>query len=357
MITDPEVFHETRLPRELLHRDSETSQLSRILKPAVSGHYPEDALITGPSGVGKTVLARFLLDNPQQPTAVATTHIRALGMTCGDLLREAINDHPSGTTVHRGTPTADLPQILQELVDDPYLLIIDEADDVPETDALDMLAGVPEVATIVIAHDADDWFARVDSRYRSRFDGDHHIRLTRYTATELADILEPRAEFGLESGAVSREQLVTIGNIVAGVARRGIQTLRWAAKIAENQDHDAITDRDITDGRARAQTEIRESNLRSLPYHHHVLYELIRAHDTLESSKLHDSYEAIQEHAYAKNRPQHPISRRARRTKLDKLREYDLIDWTEHEDNSRMYRVIDASIASEFDIPLTPLGR
>jgi Cdc6-like AAA superfamily ATPase len=355
MITDPEVFHETRLPRELLHRDSETSQLSRILKPA-RGHYPEDALITGPSGVGKTVLARFLLDNPQQPLSVATTHIRALGMTSGDILREAINDYPSGTTVHRGTPTDDLPQILQDTVDDPYVLIIDEADDVPETDVLDMLAGVPEVATIIIAHDADDWFARVDSCYRSRFDGDHHIRLTRYTDTELADILEPRAEFGLESGAVTREQLVTIGNLVAGVARRGIQTLRWAATIADNREHDAITDRDITDGRVRAKTEIRESNLRSLPYHHHVLYELIRAHHTLESGDLHDSYDAVRERAYA-DRPSHPISRRDRRTKLAKLREYDLIDWTEHDDNSRTYRVVDASISSEFDIPLTPLGR
>lgn len=356
MITDPEVFHETRLPRELLHRDSETSQLSRILKPALSGHYPEDALITGPSGVGKTVLARFLLDNAQQPLTVETTHIRALGMTSGDILREVINDHPSSTTVHRGTPTDDLPKILQDIVDDPYVLIIDEADDIPETDILDMLAGVPEVATIIIAHDADNWFARVDSRYRSRFDGDHHLRLTRYTATELADILEPRAEFGLESGAVSRGQLVTIGNIVAGVARRGIQTLRWAAKIAEHRDHDSITDRDITDGRVRAQTEIRESNLRSLPYHHHVLYELIRAHHTLESSDLHDTYDAVQECGYA-DRPQQPISRRDRRTKLSKLREYDLIEWTEHDDNSRTYRVVDAAISSEFDIPLTPLGR
>jgi len=355
MLIESDVFEDTRLPRELLHRDSEASQLSRILQPAVSGRHPEDALITGPSGVGKTALARYLLDNPRQPTAVVTTHIRTLGKTSGDILREAINEHPSSTTVHRGTPTDDLPRILRRIVDTPYILILDEGDDLPETDVLDMLAGVPELAIIVIAHGAEDWFARVEPASRSRFDGEHHIRLSRYTATQLADILEPRVELGLAPGAVSREQLVTIGNIVAGIARRGIQTLRCAAEIAVEREHESITDQDITDGHARAQSEIRASNLRSLPYHHHVLYELIRAHQNLDSSELHDSYEAVEERAYD-NRPQNPISRRARRTKLAKLREYDLIDWTEYDDNSRTYRVTDASIRSELEIPLTPLG-
>ncbi|OYR51519.1 AAA family ATPase [Halorubrum sp. Ea1] len=353
MISMSEVFRESRLPRTLVHRESEMDQVSRALQPALRGNRAEDLLISGPSGVGKTTLARLFLDNPRSPTNIDSAILRVLGETTGSVLRDAIDAHPSAVSVHRGIATDQLTGILRDAVEDPYVLVLDEADDLPETEALDELMSIPGVAVIAIAHDADKWLAQIDQRYRSQFDGEHHVRLDRYAPTQLADILEPRAEQGLDPDGWSRSVLEDVADEVAGRARDAIQTLKWAARLAGERDHDCIDEVDIVDGHEEAQREIRAAALQSLPYHHHVLYELVRTQESLKSHALHETYEAVSSEAYDTQMAT-PIGKRSRTLKLQKLAEYDLLEWDDHEDNSRTYRVTDARIESEFDIP-TPL--
>jgi len=353
MLLDQDVFREKRLPRDLVHRGSEVAQVSRALKPALHGERPEDLLISGPSGVGKTTLARFLLDNPRSPTNLDSTILRVLGETTGSVLRSAIDAHPSDVSVHRGVATDRLAGILRDAVDDPYVLVLDEADDLPETRALDELMSIPGVAVIAIAHDADKWLARIDQRYRSQFDGEHHVRLDRYAPDQLADILEPRAEQGLDPDGWNRRVLEAVADEVAGRARDAIQTLKWAARLAGERDHDRITSADIVDAHEEAHREIRAAALASLPYHHHVLYELVRRDGPLESHALHERYEAVAEEAYD-GHVETPVGKRSRAQKLRKLSEYDLLTWDERSGNVRTYRVTDERIESEFDVP-TPL--
>ena len=353
MILESDVFREKRLPRDLVHRDAEMAQVSRALQPALRGERPEDLLISGPSGVGKTTLARLFLDNPRSPTNLDSAILRVLGETTGSVLRDAIDAHPSDVSVHRGVATDRLAGILREAVDEPYVLVLDEADDLPETGALDELMSIPGVAVIAIAHDADKWLARIDQRYRTQFDGEHHVRLDRYSPTELADILEPRAEQGLDPDGWSRVVLEDVADEVAGRARDAIQTLKWAARLAGERDQGAITSMEIVDGHEEAQREIRAAALESLPYHHQVLYELVRLEGPIESHELHECYEAVASKAYD-GQMGTPIGKRSRTLKLRKLAEYGLVDWTDHEDNSRTYAVTDERIESAFDVP-TPL--
>ena len=91
MIIDPRVFEDVYLPRELMHRESEVGQLSRAFQPAVSGSAPHNALISGPSGVGKTVLARHTLDRLEKRAPVSHAHIRSLGKSTGAILRKALS--------------------------------------------------------------------------------------------------------------------------------------------------------------------------------------------------------------------------------------------------------------------------
>ena len=350
MILEPDVFREERLPRDLVHRESELTQVSRALKPALRGERPGDMLISGPSGVGKTTLARLFLDNPRSPTNLDSAILRVLGETTGSVLRDAIDAHPSDVSVHRGVATDQLAGILRDAVDDPYVLVLDEADDLPETEALDELMSVPGVAVIAIAHDADKWLARIDQRYRAQFSGEHHIRLDRYAPEELADILEPRAEQGLDPDGWSRPVLEDVADEVAGRARDAIQTLKWAARLAGERDRDAITSEEIVDGHDEAQREIRAAALKSLPYHHHVLYELVRHDAPVESQALHEACDAIAAEAYT-GRSSTPIGKRSRTLKLRKLAEYGLVEWTDHKDNSRTYTVTDERIKSQFEVP------
>lgn len=350
MIADPQVFEDEHLPHRLEHRDAELDHLSRALQPVLDGARAEDVLLSGPSGVGKTVLSRYALARLDERAPVASAHVRCLGSTAGGILRDVIDALPLQADVHRGTPVDELVATLQAGLDAPAVLVLDEADDVPETDLLDRLARVPDVSTVMICHEPEDWLARVGDHHRRPFEGEHHLPLTRYTSGELADILAERAARGLHPAAVERAQLEEIADRVAGVARRGIQTLRAAAAVAGERGHAEIQARDIADGYQRAREQIREANLNSLPIHHHVLYSLIRQEGPLTGTELHAFYDEMADSAY-QGRAQTPVSRRWRRTILAKLVSYDLVDRVE-QDGDVQYMPIDLSLRS----PLNPLA-
>jgi len=109
---------------------------------------------------------------------------------------------------------------------------------------------------------------------------------------------------------------------------------------------------DIEDSYDRALHRIRQSNLNSLPLHHHVLYELIRVAGEVSASELHERYENAAEQLYA-GYPQTPIGKRSRRNKLTKLREYELV---EHEGppQNRVYRVLDGELESVIEVTEIP---
>ncbi len=231
------------------------------------------------------------------------------------------------------------------------MLVLDEGDDIPEHDLLEVLSGVPLLSVVVICHDPDHWLAQIGDR-GIHFEGDSHIQLSRYGVGELADILSKRSKRGLRRGAVERSILEEIADEAAGVARRGIQGLRCSAEIAEEEEASKVTKRHIGPGFERARSYIRESNLRSLPLHHHVVYELVRSYGPLSGQELHEWYDRVGSVAYG-GTPKTPVSRGYRRTILRKLEEYDLVD-SEKTAGSGRYWVVEPELVSELDISVVP---
>jgi Cdc6-like AAA superfamily ATPase len=347
MITDPRVFENGYLPRELMHREGEVEELTRAFQPALHGQAADHVLISGPSGVGKTVLARFALERLLEHRFVDWAHIRCLGTTAGGLLRSALREHQTSVDVAQNTPVDRLRQQLRDIVDDPYIIVLDEADGLRSAEAIEQLAGLPKISIIPICHKPEKWLARAPSAVRNGLR--RHIELGRYGIDELADILQARVDEGLPPNAISRQQLRSIANGVAGVARFGIQSLRAAAEIADERGHSEILDDDIADSFDRARRWIRESNLDSLPFHHHVIYSLIREAGEISAAELHDRYEELAESLYF-DRDLTPIGCRSRRNKLAKLQEYGLIDY-EGPHQHRFYYVLDEAISSPVEIP------
>jgi len=348
MITDPRVFDDDAAPRQLMHRSRETTQLLNAVEPATDGARAQDVLVSGSSGVGKTALAKAVLRRIDDHADVPWTHLRALGETAGSILRTVITDYPRGPEPASNTPTAELPSMLRETIDAPYLVICDEADDLCYSDALDTLLDCPLLSIVVIVHNPDRWLSICSDRVRQTFYS--HIELERFSTVELADILEARADQGLTRGAVATDQLREIADETAGVARRGIQSLHAAALLAEDREHSSITDGDVSDCYERARHMIRQRNLRSLPFHHHVLFAMIHERGPLLGEELHALYNDLDDQLYC-DVPQTPVGKRSRRDKLAKLHEYDLID-LEGNGHERTYRVSDAAIQPElsFDV-------
>ncbi|WP_436933714.1 Cdc6/Cdc18 family protein [Halovenus marina] len=324
MIVDERIFDEDHLPRRLLHRESAVDTLLRAWSPALAEQRAKDVLLHGPSGVGKTVLTRHALQRLRDEGGVQVARVRCLGKTDTGIIRSILEDLP-GEDPASNTPHEDLCLALRERVAEhgPVIAVLDEADDVPTTGVLDRLADVDPLSIVAITHDVDSWLSRVDDRPRRAFDW-QELGLDRYGVDELADILEARASQGLRHGAAGRAELETIADDVAGVARFGIQALREAALVASDRGMRTIDQDDLPEAYERARRRVREEQLASLPFHHHVLYELIREAGEIDGETLHERYERTADQAYA-GRKQTPLSKRARRRKLQKLEDYDLV--------------------------------
>ena len=348
MITSPRVFDDAHLPRELVHRESEVEALTGALQPALDGDRANDIFISGPSGVGKTVLARHSLDRLAEHADVEHAHVRCLGKTTTSILRAALAAHPRGEDLAENTPQDDVLGALEDTVTRPFVLVLDEADDLPATDTLERLAPIPEVSVVVICHDPERWLAQAGEHVRRSLTT--HIQPDRYTVPELVDILTPRADEGLEAGVVTDAQLREVADEVAGVARRGIQSLRAAAELAGERGHSTITETDIADCFERARKRIRESNLQSLTFHHQVLYELIRNAGTIRGEALNNAYDEHAEAVYH-GHPVVPIGKRWRRRNLQKLQEYDLVK-SEEIPIGKKYAVVDETLESPLTLPV-----
>ena len=349
MITDSRVFDDHHLPRRLPHRNQELQALARgldLTQPGTS----RDILIAGPSGVGKTALARHYLLRAEERDRLQWTLVHCLGETTGSILRQSLRGL-TGQRVARNALTMDVRDDLQSL-EGHHVVVLDEADDLPQTDVLEAFDTMPSLSVVVVCHDRERWLAQLPPSEQSRF---HTVvEPDRYSIGELVDILEPRADLGLEPNAITEEQLRALADGSAGVARRGIQALRAAAELATDRGHAKIQPEDVEDSFDRARAWIRASNLESLPFHHHVLYEIVRSggRDGVRGRELHERYDAVADRVY-EGVAVTPIGKRWRREQLAKLREYDLIGWEDVE-GGREYWAVDVGLESELGIRVDP---
>lgn len=323
MYIDQTVFAEDHVPQNLPHRDQELQQLERAFAPATRGQRADDVLITGPSGVGKTVLARLLLERLEQRAAVQTVYLSCLGLTTRNVLAEIAAAVSGGVDGRMTVPNCL--EAIQDGVTEPTIVVLDEADGLQAEELLETIVEVPLLSVVGVCHDREDWTADLGGWPLARFDGDQTVTLDRYGVDELADILAVRAMNGLPPRAFDDELLEDIADRAAGVARVGIQTLRAAAEVASKHDRQTITSNDVENGLERARQRIRRANLRSLPLHHRLLYSIVVDSGGIEAGELHERYERVAGRIYS-GRTVTPIGRRARRNALAKLREYDLLE-------------------------------
>jgi len=66
MIHDARVLKEDWVPRELHHREGQIQHFSSELEPITHGLGGEDVLVTGPSGTGKTTIAKYVVEQLTQ---------------------------------------------------------------------------------------------------------------------------------------------------------------------------------------------------------------------------------------------------------------------------------------------------
>ena len=339
MIRDARVLRAGFVPREVEHRDAEVNHLSSVLEPITNGEPADTAVVTGPSGAGKTCIAKFVTERLREAVLdVSATYVNCWrNYTRFRALYRILDDLGATIDIHRqSTPHDELIDRLQHHDGARTVVILDEVDQLEDPGVIYNLHSLPQFAVVCIANEEEQLFSRLDDRLVSRLRSSEHVRMDSYHDEQLYDILAARAKWGLEPDVVTDDQLYRIADAAAGDARLAIGILRTAASTADRENHDRITDDVLLDAAEDARAQIKQRSLDSLTPHQQAVYDVVRDHGPLGPSEIHDRYcEAVED----------PRTKRTVRTYLSKMEQYNLLE-SEGTSRDRTYALVDATAAS-----------
>jgi len=332
MITDARVLQPEFVPGDVKHRGAEVSHLSDTLRPITIGNRAETSFLYGPSGTGKTCIAQYTVEQlREQVVDIDSQYVNCWeDYTRFKTLYRILDSIGKTIDIHRqSTPRDELLERLREQVTSPYVVILDEVDQLEDPSLLYDLYRIRELTMILIANREEDVFGRLDERLNSRLSSCARIRFGQYEFSEIVTILEDRIQWGLRKDAITQAGIEQIADQAAGDARKAIGILRNAAKTAKYDGEDKITSTVITRAVPEAKSELQRKTVEKLTNHQQVLYEIIKEDDEIEPSVLYDRY--CEQVADDK-------SKRMMRNYLSKLEHYNLIE-SEGKTKGRIYRL------------------
>jgi Cdc6-like AAA superfamily ATPase len=338
VIRDASVLRAGFVPSEVEHRDAEVNHLSSVLKPLARGNPAETAVVTGPSGAGKTCIARFVTERLQETAPdVATTYVNCWrNYTRFRALYQILDDRDAAVDIHRGsTPHDELLDRLQRDDGPRTVVILDEADQLEDPGVLYDLHDLSQFAVVAIANRTEALFGGVDDRLVSRLRASEHVRMEGYHDAQLVDILSARVRWGLDPAAVTDTQLARIADAAAGDARLAIGILRTAVNRAEREGRDAIANDDLLAAADDARAQITQRTLDALTPHQRTVFEIVREHGPLGPAAIHERYAAAVED---------PRTKRTVRSYLSKMVQYNLLE-AEGTSRDRAYAVVEGAAA------------
>ncbi|WP_254824887.1 Cdc6/Cdc18 family protein [Haloglomus halophilum] len=339
MIRDARVLRAGFVPREVEHRDAEVNHLSSVLEPITNGEPADTAIVTGPSGAGKTCISKFVTERLREEVLdVEATYVNCWrNYTRFRTLYQILDDLGATIDIHRqSTPHDELVDRLQQHDGPRTVIILDEVDQLEDPSVIYDLHSLPQFAIICIANKEEELFSRVDDRLVSRLRSSEHVRMDKYHDEQLYDILSARAKWGLDEDVITDDQLYRIADAAAGDARLAIGILRTAASKADRENRERITDGILLDSAEDARAQIKQKSIDSLTPHQRVIYDIVREHGPLGPSEIHDHYT---------DEVDDPRTKRTVRSYLSKMAQYNLLE-AEGTSRDREYAIIESPPAA-----------
>ncbi len=334
MITNARVLQEDFVPADVEHRHDEISRLSATLDPLLDGEQPETPLLFGPTGVGKTCVARYTLERLQEEVLdLRTTYVNCWqSHTRFRVLLALLDELGQTADIHRqSTPHDALLDRLERNDERPLVAVLDEVDQLDDARLLYDLLEIDHLHPILVSNREEDLFVGLDERVTSRLRANPRLQFDRYGVDELTAILSARVDRGFEPGSISRAGLETIADAAAGDARVAIRILWSAARLAESNGRSRIDDDLLTAAIPEGREAVRQRAVETLTRHQRALYELVDDAGEIAPGTLYERYT---------DRVDEPKSKRTVRKYLGKLDQYNLVQAV-GEKRGRSYRRVE----------------
>jgi len=226
---------EAFIPTRLLHREGQLKELERCLKPALRNRTIENVFLVGPSGTGKTTLAKWVLESYFKEISCyincwkyRSTH---------DVLKEILLNFQ--IPVHGREPTGELVDKLEKLIKKRKVIVcLDEVDQLNDFDILYTLAR--NGSGLLLASTHYHALMNLPSRIKSSLVLTE-IEFPAYKPDELFDILKDRVQFSFKPNSILDELIKIVSVMAEGDARIGLEILIRAGKKAEDKNLRKVT--------------------------------------------------------------------------------------------------------------------
>lgn len=283
-----EVLSPHYVPRKLIGRQKEISNIERAIAPALKGERGRNLFIYGKTGVGKTSCVRYVIEEVK---SIPNTRAQISYINCRvynsryRVLNKIISDHMP-TYAKRGYGAVELYEKLRSWIEEDnkiLVAVLDEIDVVKDLDDLiytltrinsDIKAGGVTMIGISNKVSFKDYLdpRSLSSLYESE------IVFSNYNANELYEILSDRAVLGFKKSAISDEVLRFIAASAtreSGDARLALKIMSRAGELSEDASKDRVELEYAQKAAKMAEDDVVYDVVSTLPEHQKlVLYSI-----------------------------------------------------------------------------------
>lgn len=254
LFKDERFLYPEFVPQRLPFRDKEISELVFCLKPATLGRRPTNVFVFGKPGTGKTVTAKFVLNELEEYSDRAKCiYLNCFAQNNKQVILAKITNALGFAVSERGISFDELFSRLVAVMRSTKvipIIVFDEAEqllrDKQRASLLYDLARLPEqeklpVGLVFISND-NFFLANVDDRVRSSL-GVSSVPFEQYSPSELKDILRERARFAFTDSALDSEVIPLCAAHAAklgGDARIAVEVLLKSGRLAERENSKCV---------------------------------------------------------------------------------------------------------------------
>jgi len=256
---------------EPIGRDDELETIADAVRPLTQGNEPDDLLIYGPAGTGKTtcithVFSKLDTETPADPFTINCWDYTPDQQSSPSSSSNSATPHPAkaNPSMHSSANSAN-----GSIKNDPVAVALDEFDQLEDQNEIvydlhNLSVNTDQHMAMLLVSNKPPSQIDLENRSQSRL-GYRTLQFTPYDEDELTTILQKRADEAFKSHALGDRVVETVAkravedlNFGAGDCRHAIEILHRAGREADQAQADKVTaahvERAINPLRRQAET-------------------------------------------------------------------------------------------------------